>query len=375
MSKRKLASPEYTLVFIMLFVAVKSSPWGGANRSVYSLVEPKCTGLWTKWPGHRSCFLFSEMIFPWQRAQANCKSKGGTLVSITSKDEQVYIEDHIKFLNRNYFWLGASKKLTKPLLKWEDGSSMSYQNWGAQESSPSSPSSPSSQEREGCLAIEVSTMTWTVLNCSMPVSHICKKSLDAFALKRSNGSDLIFLSTEQAITSSPQKVNNAAIQSDDRSCEAGWVAYNDFCYLVKKLTVNWFESYAACWMKQALLAVIETREENFFIQDNIPIGLGLEVWIGLLYNASQKVFENVDDSPVAFTNWRVNEPNNYSTNPESCVYMDSSLGKWYDGDCDLSKNGFVCKKPNGILSENPTTSADTDIDTSPHCSSDSVDNG
>jgi len=68
----------------------------------------------------------------WEEAKKHCESLGGYLLTITSKEEQEFIESYIKEkeFTENSFWLGATDKDKEGTWKWITGEKFDYSNWG-----------------------------------------------------------------------------------------------------------------------------------------------------------------------------------------------------------------------------------------------------
>ncbi len=64
----------------------------------------------------------------WNDAESYCESLGGHLVTITSPEEQTFIEGLLKDLKKNSYWIGGRKKSDKSW-KWITNEAFSYTNW------------------------------------------------------------------------------------------------------------------------------------------------------------------------------------------------------------------------------------------------------
>jgi len=73
-----------------------------------------------------------EQTMSWEEAKAYCESLGGYLVTITSAEEQKFIEDYIneKGYKNKRFWLGFSDATKEGTWSWVTGESNKYANWG-----------------------------------------------------------------------------------------------------------------------------------------------------------------------------------------------------------------------------------------------------
>uniref|UniRef100_A0A3Q3IRJ0 C-type lectin domain-containing protein n=1 Tax=Monopterus albus TaxID=43700 RepID=A0A3Q3IRJ0_MONAL len=115
------------------------------------------------------------------------------------------------------------------------------------------------------------------------------------------------------------------------------------CFLFKgksnEFRANW--SYARSWCREqgGDLAVIDNQYEN-------GKELHYPTWIGLSDLVEENQYAWSDGvSPVLYTNWNENEPNNAGGTNEGCVSMHASPvfhGTWNDTKCDQAKP-YICK--------------------------------
>ena len=69
--------------------------------------------------------LYSQSM-TWDEAKAHFESLGGHLVTITSQDEQDFINSYVSALDRAYVWIG----LRHPWGQWVTGEAITFTNWG-----------------------------------------------------------------------------------------------------------------------------------------------------------------------------------------------------------------------------------------------------
>ncbi|KAK3507559.1 hypothetical protein QTP70_028456 [Hemibagrus guttatus] len=98
---------------------------------------------------------------------------------------------------------------------------------------------------------------------------------------------------------------------------------------------SWEESRQDCRKKGADLVIINSREEQEFINENFG---GTEAWIGLTDRDTEGEFKWVDDSPLTTKFWWDREPNDYD-NKEDCAITGfskakSNMSSWADFPCD-----------------------------------------
>ncbi|MGN0510030.1 MAG: lectin-like protein [Lachnospiraceae bacterium] len=66
----------------------------------------------------------------WMEAKKKCEEQGGHLVTITSAQEQQFIQNFIADGNKVFYWIGATDSGQEPNhYYWVTGEEFSYQNW------------------------------------------------------------------------------------------------------------------------------------------------------------------------------------------------------------------------------------------------------
>ncbi|XP_078678488.1 uncharacterized protein LOC144914480 [Branchiostoma floridae x Branchiostoma belcheri] len=153
-----------------------------------------------------------------------------------------------------------------------------------------------------------------------------------------------------------------------KQCPTGWSGYENHCYKLMKGKVKWGKAKERCEQLGANLASVTSRAEANFINTIItgaPVGQwGIHlVWFGLHRNEGFRKF--TDGSPVSYTNWQPDQPNNRRNlltgfKPQDCVGMYSKScrgcggpyfalqhvhkGWWNDDQC-FRPYPFICKRP------------------------------
>lgn len=79
--------------------------------------------------GHHYQLIDSDDI-RWMEAKKKCEEQGGHLVTITSAQEQQFIQDLITGGSKVFYWIGATDSGQEPNhYYWITGEDFSYQNW------------------------------------------------------------------------------------------------------------------------------------------------------------------------------------------------------------------------------------------------------
>ncbi|XP_052023698.1 CD209 antigen-like protein D isoform X5 [Apodemus sylvaticus] len=124
-------------------------------------------------------------------------------------------------------------------------------------------------------------------------------------------------------------------------CPRDWTFFNVSCYFFSKSQRNWHNSITACQELGAQLVIVETDEEQTFLQQTSK-ARGAS-WMGLSDLHNEATWHWVDGSPLSpsFTRyWNKGEPNNYG-DEEDCVEF--SGNGWNDLKCD-TLIFWICKK-------------------------------
>ncbi|XP_012889037.1 PREDICTED: CD209 antigen-like protein E isoform X1 [Dipodomys ordii] len=136
-----------------------------------------------------------------------------------------------------------------------------------------------------------------------------------------------------------------------RPCPWDWTYFQEDCYFFSKSKRNWENSIKACLEMGAQLVVIETDEEQSFLQQTLK-NKG-QTWIGLSDLNEEATWRWVNGLPLSqgFKQyWNKGEPNNVGE--EDCVEF---IGDgWNDAKCN-NANLWICKKPSSTCSSSSLT--------------------
>ncbi|KAJ7999322.1 hypothetical protein DPEC_G00193180 [Dallia pectoralis] len=125
------------------------------------------------------------------------------------------------------------------------------------------------------------------------------------------------------------------------SCPKGWMKFESSCYYISTLNKKWEESRQDCIDRGVDLVIINSTEEQSFI--NSLFGPGNNTWIGLTDSVTEGTWIWVDGTPLTTRFWDKGQPNNL--NNQDCgefIHKSSGPGEWNDDRCQKN-NSWICK--------------------------------
>ncbi|XP_049328649.1 CD209 antigen-like [Astyanax mexicanus] len=121
-------------------------------------------------------------------------------------------------------------------------------------------------------------------------------------------------------------------QQADKAVRDGWIYFSSSLYYISTEEKSWTESRNDCRKRGADLVIINSREEQDFIN---TLRKDQWVWIGLSDGEREGVWKWVDGSELITGFWRPGEPN--SLGEEDCAITDISsdpVNTWNDYPCN-----------------------------------------
>ncbi|XP_036789923.1 fibronectin isoform X6 [Oncorhynchus mykiss] len=131
------------------------------------------------------------------------------------------------------------------------------------------------------------------------------------------------------------------LQKDIGSYPEGWRRFGCSCYYLSTERKSWKESRQDCLERGADLVIINSEEEQTFINGFESVTFA---WIGLTDSVTEGTWKWVDGTPLTTPRyWWSGEPDGWTD--QNCVeiYMSSGQGVWRDYDCTFSQQ-WICEK-------------------------------
>uniref|UniRef100_G3TVS5 C-type lectin domain-containing protein n=1 Tax=Loxodonta africana TaxID=9785 RepID=G3TVS5_LOXAF len=132
---------------------------------------------------------------------------------------------------------------------------------------------------------------------------------------------------------------NASLAGLCNPCSRNWESFQNSCYFLSRTRGTWDTSVTACQDQGAQLVIINSVEEQRFLQFWI-VGKDTRTWIGLSDHHNEGAWHWVDNTKLQLSFWTEGEPNNVGD--EDCAEMIAA--GWNDNKC-TAENFWVCEKP------------------------------
>ncbi|XP_053713272.1 CD209 antigen-like protein E isoform X2 [Synchiropus splendidus] len=134
------------------------------------------------------------------------------------------------------------------------------------------------------------------------------------------------------------------LDSLDEYFQQGWLYIRPSVYYVSPVKKSWFDSRNFCVERGADLVVINSKEEQEFMNKFVKI-----TWIGLSQRQDNGQWVWVDGTPLNISFWSLGEPNDVD-GKENCTEINNRpVGKsWNDADCQIEKF-WICEKSINFL--------------------------
>nr|XP_032639310.1 low affinity immunoglobulin epsilon Fc receptor-like [Chelonoidis abingdonii] len=133
-------------------------------RNITEVICTKCPPGWQHF--EKKCYFFSTSPKSWLDAKQFCINEGSHLVIVNTKQEQIFLSNHIT--EPNVYWLGLSDSAKEGEWRWVDGSPLSVRFWG--------PGEPNNMGHQGedCASLRFNGK-WNDATCSLTEHWICER--------------------------------------------------------------------------------------------------------------------------------------------------------------------------------------------------------
>ncbi|CAL9682123.1 unnamed protein product [Knipowitschia caucasica] len=272
----------------------------------------------------------------WSEARHDCLQEGADLVSIMSQEEEQYIVGRLDPSHTD-LWIGLTTlKCNKISCQveagntqffWSDAQTLGFVNWGQNEPAPDG------QVGSSAAIIKDSSAQygkWRSHVCRYERPYMCKKPLNTL-------------------------------------CPSGWQSFNGSCYWFvsnTNLLTTWHEAFTQCSSMGSNLLIINSKEEQFFINGKLPDFHHVDIpdiWMGLSDMYKDGEFKWIDKSALGFSNFAPGFPKN-TEHFWDCgqIYTGNYEGKWETTNCFKSL-GYICEMTGG-QNPKPTSTPDSHCD-------------
>jgi hypothetical protein len=139
-------------------IFISNIAWTKLNNAAY------CQTGWVGW--NKKCYKLTGTKNDWNRSQSDCVKDGGSLASIESKEENLFVLSLLHSLSFSKVWIGLNDIENEGQLKWVDGSFLDFTNL----SDPSQ-----NQEDKDCATFNTRQQVgWFMQICDNWFRFLCK---------------------------------------------------------------------------------------------------------------------------------------------------------------------------------------------------------
>ena len=260
---------------------------------------PPCDGASENKPGltfmgeyNDSKYYYSNHRWTWTDAKVLASENGGFLAAINSQEENDFIQNAMVVPRA---WIGYTDEASEGNFEWVSGEATTYTNWANRQPNDYG-------DGEDYAIIRQFNGQWNDLPISAKRFFIIEVPCN--------------------------NVLPLPLCTDVPEDKPGFIfvgEYNDSKYYFSNSIYNWANAKAEAFANGGFLAVINSQEENDFVQNAIVINN--RAWIGYTDEASEGNFEWVNGEETTYTNWFSGVPNHIG---KSGTEIHKLSGQWND---------------------------------------------
>lgn len=223
---------------------------------------------------------------------------GGHLVTITSAEENAFVQELISNGKYEFYWIGGTDTAKEGSFVWTNGETMNYTNWS--ENQPDNYGG-----NENYMMMYKTTGLWN--------DNVGDADSMGFVVE---------IDELNEITSEIYNKNNYAVFDGN---------------------FTWTEARTYCEMLGGHLAYVEDAKENEFITRLISNGKKDGYWLGGEKFTDKISYQWTNGASLSYTNWGNDQPDHWQNKEYFLeIYKD---GKWNDNS-NVAELGFVCEFEN-----------------------------
>lgn len=256
-------------------------------------------------------YALYDTSLTWAGARDQAVFMDGHLATVNSQDEQKFLTAMVEKGEKNSYWIGAETQ-DYQTWRWITGETFDYRNW-----SQNQPDNYGNIEDKA--AIYSADGTWNDLNNE---DRYGTGFIVEYELQNKEGSKML--------------------------------NYNGKVYTRYDVSLPWNEAQKFCEMKGGRLAVVKDQETQNILKELIQDGGRSDYLLGASAEKNKGEWRWIDNSPLTYTNWGTNEPNNTSSCEE---YLVMGIDGFWNDRATYFENmqttlGFICEqeaKPGVVL--------------------------
>ncbi|MBM6977345.1 lectin-like protein [Intestinimonas butyriciproducens] len=223
----------------------------------------------------------------WEDAKISCEAKGGYLATITTQEEQDFVNGLLSTSSAFFYWLGGTDERTEGSWEWVTGEPWSYENW---RSGQPDNHSDLSDRQEDYLTIQPGIDRWNDLQNDGDPSGDCVLE---------NGGYICEWSSEELV-------------SYDVDSE-GRVIFQGHTYQVIDESLTWEDAVQACTQRGGHLATITSEQEQGAVAYAINSGTKEAYWLGGSDETVEGQWQWITGENWSYDNWASGNPDNYQS--------------------------------------------------------------